>query len=125
MVWKWFLRIWETSLAKGSQVPYHLQLIHSTHPYRILLVLGRRPRFNSWVEQIHWRRKWQPTAVVLLENPMDGKAWQAGNSPRGSHDHSLTQRWCLSTTRKNKNTVLAHRIYIRGCKKEALKRGRT
>jgi len=25
----------------------------------------RRPRFDSWVGKIPWRRKWQPTPVFL------------------------------------------------------------
>ena len=29
------------------------------------------------VRKIPWRRKWQPTAVFLLENAMDGGAWWA------------------------------------------------
>ena len=37
----------------------------------------RRPRFNPWVEKIAWRRKWPPTPVFLLGNPMDRGAWQA------------------------------------------------
>ena len=27
---------------------------------------------DPWVGKILWRRKWQPTPVLLLENPMDG-----------------------------------------------------
>ena len=34
-----------------------------------------RPEFDPWVGKIPWRRKWQPTPVLLLENPMDGGAW--------------------------------------------------
>ena len=30
-----------------------------------------------WVEKIPWRRAWQPTPVLLLENLMDRGAWQA------------------------------------------------
>ena len=37
----------------------------------------RRCRFDSWVERIPWRRKWQPTPVFLAENSMDRGAWQA------------------------------------------------
>ena len=33
--------------------------------------------FNPWVGKIPWRRKWQPTPVFLLENPMDREAWWA------------------------------------------------
>ena len=29
---------------------------------------------------MHWRRKWQPTPVFLLENPRDGGAWWAAIS---------------------------------------------
>ena len=36
-----------------------------------------RPKFNPWVGKISWRRKWQPTPVFLLGNPMDRGAWQA------------------------------------------------
>ena len=31
----------------------------------------KRDRFNPWIQKIPWRRKWQPTPVFLLENPMD------------------------------------------------------
>ena len=30
---------------------------------------------DPWVGKILWRRKWQPTPVLLLENPMDEEAW--------------------------------------------------
>ena len=33
--------------------------------------------FNPWDRKIPWRRKWQPTLVFLLENPMDRGAWWA------------------------------------------------
>ena len=37
----------------------------------------KRHGFNPWVRKILWRRKWQPTPVFLLENPMDRGAWWA------------------------------------------------
>ena len=33
--------------------------------------------FHLRVRKIPWRRKWQPTTVFLLGNPMDPEAWQA------------------------------------------------
>ena len=36
----------------------------------------RRPGFDSSLRKIPWRRKWQPTPVFLLENPMDRGAWR-------------------------------------------------
>ena len=37
----------------------------------------RRLGFNSWVEKIPWRRKWQPIPIFLLGTPMDRGAWWA------------------------------------------------
>ena len=37
---------------------------------------ARRGRFTPWVRKISWRRKWQPTPVFLLVNPMDRGAWR-------------------------------------------------
>ena len=37
----------------------------------------RRRGFDPWAGKIPWRRKWQPTPVSCLENPMDRKAWWA------------------------------------------------
>ena len=42
--------------------------------------------FDPWVGNIPWRRKWQPTAVHLPENPMDRGAWWAAV-------HDLTKTW--------------------------------
>ena len=36
----------------------------------------RRRGFDPWVRKIPWRRKWQPTPVFLLGNPMDRGAWR-------------------------------------------------
>ena len=38
---------------------------------------GRRRRFDPWVGKIPWRRKWQPTPVLLPEESMDRGAWRA------------------------------------------------
>ena len=37
----------------------------------------KRHRFDPWVGQFPWRRKWQPIPVFLLEYPMDREAWWA------------------------------------------------
>ena len=34
----------------------------------------RTPGFNPWVGKIPWRRKWQPTLILCLGNPMNGEA---------------------------------------------------
>ena len=38
----------------------------------------RNHGFDPWVGKIPWRRKWQPTPVFFLENPMDTETqWAA------------------------------------------------
>ena len=45
----------------------------------------RTLRFDPWVGKIPWRRKWQPTAVFLLEYPIARGATVHG-SQRVRHD---------------------------------------
>ena len=47
-----------------------------------------RCRFGPWVWKIPWKKKWQPTPVFLLGNPMDRKAWQAT-----VHEVTKNQTW--------------------------------
>ena len=37
----------------------------------------RRHKFQPWVGNIQWRRKWPPNPVFFLENLMDRKTWWA------------------------------------------------
>ena len=50
-----------------------------------------RPGFNPWVRKIPWRRKWQPTPVLL---PGKSHGWRSlvGYSPWG-HKESDTTEW--------------------------------
>ena len=61
----------------------------STYRYR----RHRRCRFNPWVRKIPWSRKWQPTAVVLPENPMDRGAWWA--IVHGVAELDITENACM------------------------------
>ena len=38
---------------------------------------GKRCGFDPWLGKIPWNRKWKPTPVFLLENPVDRGAWGA------------------------------------------------
>ena len=51
----------------------------------------RSPRFNSWVREIPWRKKWQPTPIFLPGKP-HGQRSLAGYSPWG-HKESDTTQW--------------------------------
>ena len=50
-----------------------------------------RPRFNPWVGKIPWRRKWQPTPV-LLPGKSHGQRNLAGCSPWGRKESDMTER---------------------------------
>ena len=51
----------------------------------------RRPRFDSWVGKIPWKRKWQPTPVLL---PGKFHGWRnlVGYSPWGCKESDITER---------------------------------
>ena len=51
----------------------------------------RRCGFNPWVRKIPWRRKWQPTPVLL---PGKSHGWRslAGYSPWGCKESDTTER---------------------------------
>ena len=47
---------------------------------------------------MHWRRKWQPTPVFLLENPRDGGAWWA--AAYGVTQSQAWLKWLSSSSNK-------------------------
>jgi len=51
----------------------------------------RRPRFDSWVRKIPWRREWQPTPV-FLPGESHGQRGLAGYSPCGRRESYTTER---------------------------------
>ena len=63
-----------------TEAPGRLQSMGS------LRVRHNRATSLSLFTFMHWRRKWQPTPVFLLENPRDGGAWWAAV-------HGVTQTW--------------------------------
>ena len=50
----------------------------------------RRPWFNPWVGKIFWRRKWQPTPV-LLPGKSHGRRSMVGYSPWGRKESDTTE----------------------------------
>ena len=50
-----------------------------------------RPGFDPWVGKILWRRKWQPTPV-LLPGKSHGQRSMVGYSPRGCKESDTTER---------------------------------
>ena len=56
----------------------------------------RRHRFDPWVRKIPWRRKWQPTQVVLL-GKSHGQRNLAGYSPWGLKESDATEHTHIYT----------------------------
>ena len=50
-----------------------------------------RPRFDPWVRKIFWRRKWQPTPV-LLPRKSHGQRSLVGYSPWGCRESDMTEQ---------------------------------
>ena len=65
-----------------------------------------RPGFHPWVGKILWRRKWQPTPV-LLPGKSHGQRSTVGYSPRGLKESDTTERLHLQRV---KTTVLADEL---------------
>ena len=59
------VKLWKGASPVAQQWRIHLQC----RSYR-------RCRFDPWVKNIPWRKKWQLTPVFLLQNPMDRGAWR-------------------------------------------------
>ena len=55
-----------------------------------------RPGFDPWVGKISWRRKWQPTPV-LLPGESHGRRSLVDYSPRGCKESDTTERLHLSS----------------------------
>ena len=51
----------------------------------------RKPRFDSWVRKIHWRREWQPTPVFLPAE-FHGQRSLTGYSLWGCKELDTTER---------------------------------
>ena len=56
-----------------------------------LLLFNERPGFDPWVRKIFWRRKWQPTPVLLSG---ESQGWRSlvGYSPWDRKESDTTER---------------------------------
>ena len=63
--------------------------------YSVCLQCGK-PRFDPWVGKIPWRRKWQPTPVLLL-GKSHGWRRPVGYSPWGCKESDTTERLHFTT----------------------------
>ena len=82
LLWKIHISSEKTVEDKSFLFSHHLELITiKTIPWW----LRRRPRFDPWVGQILWRRKWQPSPVFLAWRIPWTEEEPGGLQSMGSH----------------------------------------
>ena len=62
---------------------------------------------DPWVGKIPWRRKWQPTPVIL-PGEFHGQGSLAGYSPWGCKESGKTEQLSLTYAHENITTVNAY-----------------
>ena len=79
----------QTSIfCTGRRVLYHFPGGSDSKSFCLQL---RRPGFDPWVGKIPWRRKWQPTSV-LLPWKSHGRRSLVGYSPWGCKESDMTKQ---------------------------------
>ena len=71
---------------------------------------SRRPRFCPWVGKISWKRKWQPTPV-LLPGEVHEQRSLAGYSPWGHKESDMTEQLTLTMSFPAFNTTSCRQSY--------------
>ena len=93
-----------TALATGLQLWTGYTAMKLRH-----LLLGRKAMTNLWVGKIPWRRKWQPTPV-LLPGESHGQRSPADYSPQGHKELDMTES--LLQHHSSKASVLQHSAFF-------------
>ena len=80
----------------NSYIIFHYAGIYSRASFGLVLISNvclqcGRPGFDPWVEKIPWRKKWQPTPV-LLPGKFHGRRMLVGYSPWGLKELDTTER---------------------------------
>ena len=81
--------IWEKKSSWSSKTRNLNFSVAGNYLYSICIVLNIVPGFNPWVRKILWRRKWQPTPV-LLPGKFHGQRSLVGYSPWGCKELDKT-----------------------------------
>ena len=79
-----------TDLVNGSMDFKDVKLERSV-AQRVICLQCRRPGFDPWVRKIPWRRKWQPTPV-LLPGKSHGQRSLADYSPWDRKESDTTEQ---------------------------------
>ena len=92
--WTWLSEhtclTWTVSAASFFYLPFSILGLPWWLRWKIVCLQCGRPEFDPWVGKITWRRKWQPTPVLL---PEKSHGWRSlvGYSPRGCKESDTTE----------------------------------
>ena len=91
-------------------------------PWWLRLQCGR-PGFDPWARKIPWRRKWQPTPV-LLPGKFHGQRSLVGYSPWGRKESDTTEQLHFTSSLHTTQTPVGH-FFKRADRNETSKEPRT
>ena len=79
------------ALTKWTFVDKVMSLLFNMLSRLIVSLVAQRPGFDPWVGKIPWRKKWQPTSVLL---PGKSHGWRslAGYNPWGCKELDMTEQ---------------------------------
>ena len=81
----------------------------------------KRHGFNTWVGKIPWRRKWQPTSV-LLSGEFHGQKSLAGYSPRVRKELDMKSRDITLPTKVRLVKAMVFPVIMYGCESWTVKK---
>ena len=90
-----FCHSYDKSISQICSALFLLHIIRTGFCSRVAQTVKRLPRFNPWVWEITWRRKWQPTPV-FLPGKYPGRWNLVSYSPWGCKELDTTERLSLS-----------------------------
>ena len=104
-------RFWKTAIR---------ELIHCGSGGKSICLWCGRPGFDSWVGNILWRRKWQPTPVLLSGKSL---GWRrvVGYSPWGRKESDMTEQLHVTLVSIGLDTsAVLERSKVCGCERGAV-----
>ena len=83
--------LFATPWTVAYQAPPSMGFSRQEYLEWVAMSFSRRPRLDSWVRKIPWRRQWHPTPI-FLPGESHGRRSLVGYSPRGRKESDTTEQ---------------------------------